>query len=104
MLADYRKNSTALTIWARPLSRQLDAGSVGPWIRTMAGAPGFEPGNGGSKVRCLTTWRRPNGSRAAPSIGALFLGLAYERSGCGLFRNLDPSLADGARHGLQLRV
>jgi len=32
MLADYRKNSTALTIWARPLSRQLDAGSVGPWI------------------------------------------------------------------------
>src|SRR2546430_740290 len=25
----------------------------------MAGAPGFEPGNGGSKVRCLTTWRRP---------------------------------------------
>ena len=26
----------------------------------MAGAPGFEPGNGGTKNRCLTTWRRPN--------------------------------------------
>ena len=25
----------------------------------MAGAPGFEPGNGGTKNRCLTTWRRP---------------------------------------------
>jgi len=32
MLADYRKNSTALTVWAGPLSRRLDAGSVGPWI------------------------------------------------------------------------
>ncbi len=26
----------------------------------LAGAPGFEPGNGGTKNRCLTTWRRPN--------------------------------------------
>src|SRR5690349_16048485 len=26
----------------------------------MAGAPGFEPGNGGIKIRCLTTWLRPN--------------------------------------------
>jgi hypothetical protein len=26
----------------------------------MAGAPGFEPGNGGTKNRCLTTWLRPN--------------------------------------------
>gem|GEM_PF-1967308 len=25
-----------------------------------AGAAGFEPTNGGSKVRCLATWRRPN--------------------------------------------
>src|SRR3954454_5877962 len=25
----------------------------------LAGAPGFEPGNGGTKNRCLTTWRRP---------------------------------------------
>src|SRR5271166_987236 len=26
----------------------------------MAGAPGLEPGNGGIKIRCLTTWLRPN--------------------------------------------
>src|SRR5262245_31684896 len=25
----------------------------------VAGAPGFEPGNGGTKTRCLTTWLRP---------------------------------------------
>ena len=25
----------------------------------FAGAPGFEPGNGGIKIRCLTTWLRP---------------------------------------------
>lgn len=28
----------------------------------MAGATGFEPANGGTKSRCLTTWRRPNGT------------------------------------------
>ena len=27
----------------------------------LAGALGFEPRNGGTKNRCLTTWRRPNG-------------------------------------------
>ncbi len=26
----------------------------------MAGAPGFEPGNAGTKNRCLTAWLRPN--------------------------------------------
>lgn len=25
----------------------------------MAGAPGFEPGNDGTKNRCLTAWLRP---------------------------------------------
>jgi hypothetical protein len=29
--------------------------------RRVAGAPGFEPGNGGIKIRCLTTWLRPIG-------------------------------------------
>lgn len=28
----------------------------------MAGAPGFEPGNAGTKNRCLTAWLRPNKS------------------------------------------
>ncbi len=26
----------------------------------LAGAEGFEPSNAGIKIRCLTTWRRPN--------------------------------------------
>ncbi len=29
----------------------------------LAGAPGFEPGNAGIKIRCLTTWLRPNDLR-----------------------------------------
>lgn len=36
----------------------------------MAGAPGFEPGNVGTKNRCLTTWRRPN-CRQSRLCGAL---------------------------------
>src|SRR5260370_27831967 len=40
--------------------------SVGTGRLCLAGAPGFEPGNGGFKVRCLTAWRRPTrGGRAA---------------------------------------
>ena len=30
----------------------------------MAGAGGFEPPNGGIKIRCLTTWLRPNDHQA----------------------------------------
>ncbi len=30
------------------------------YCQLNAGAAGFEPTNGGSKVRCLATWRRPN--------------------------------------------
>lgn len=26
----------------------------------LAGVPGFEPGNDGTKNRCLTTWLHPN--------------------------------------------
>jgi hypothetical protein len=29
-------------------------------VNQLAGAPGLEPGNGGIKIRCLTTWLRPN--------------------------------------------
>ena len=35
----------------------------------LAGAPGFEPGNGGIKIRCLTTWLRPNTSFAWLKFG-----------------------------------
>jgi hypothetical protein len=29
-------------------------------LEKLAGAPGFEPGNAGIKIRCLTSWLRPN--------------------------------------------
>jgi hypothetical protein len=29
-------------------------------LKSLAGAPGIEPGNGGIKIRCLTAWLRPN--------------------------------------------
>jgi hypothetical protein len=35
----------------------------------LAGAPGFEPGNAGIKIRCLTTWLRPKPA-SAPRIAA----------------------------------
>jgi hypothetical protein len=35
----------------------------------LAGAPGFEPGDGGIKIRCLTTWLRPNAQCAADHTG-----------------------------------
>ncbi len=54
----------------------------------MAGAPGFEPGNGDTKNRCLTTWPRPNnisgtspaeqGNNASPSqLQRLLCALLY---------------------------
>ena len=43
--------------------RHRNRSSTGPpsltYARTLAGAPGFEPGYDGIKIRCLTTWRRP---------------------------------------------
>jgi hypothetical protein len=37
-----------------------DGGGDGDLARAaLAGAPGFEPGNGGIKIPCLTTWLRP---------------------------------------------
>ncbi len=37
----------------------------------LAGALGFEPRNGGTKNRCLTTWRRPS-SGAGDSLASLW--------------------------------
>ncbi len=50
-----------------PVDNVLRQASGISWDRTMAGAVGFEPTYGGSKVRCLTTWRRPNGS-GSPTV------------------------------------
>src|SRR5690554_5460155 len=44
----------------RPSPWQGDALPAELCPHIMAGAPGFEPGNDGVKVRCLTAWLRPN--------------------------------------------
>ncbi len=36
----------------------------------VAGAGGFEPPDGGIKIRCLTTWRRPKTWKSAPRSAA----------------------------------
>lgn len=41
-----------------PLEKAINRWVVA--LRTDAGAVGFEPTNGGSKNRCLTTWRHPS--------------------------------------------
>jgi hypothetical protein len=35
-------------------------GEVSEFHECLAGAGGFEPPDGGIKIRCLTTWLRPN--------------------------------------------
>src|SRR6516162_8554191 len=36
-------------------------------LKSLAGAGGFEPPNGGIKIRCLTTWLRPTELAFAPA-------------------------------------
>ena len=62
-----RRSSADARAWQRhdqdPVARRPHrAGRPRRGVLRMAGAPGFEPGNGGTKNRCLTTWRRPNGA------------------------------------------
>ncbi len=72
----------ALTTGLKPASNYIDLSRVsgkagageGPWLLPdsevtasgvrfgVAGEEGLEPSNGGSKVRCLTTWRLPSGT------------------------------------------
>src|SRR5690606_34568309 len=46
----------------------------------MAGAPGFEPGNGGTKNRCLTAWLRPNKSNRSNRLGGLITASTSKRN------------------------
>src|SRR5262245_46389346 len=41
------------------VSRRRHGQSLTCAVLEMAGAPGFEPGNGGIKILCLTAWLRP---------------------------------------------
>ena len=57
-------------------------------VCVLAGAPGFEPGDGGIKIRCLTTWLRPTvpgrrTPRARRTIsGEVRVGKTVIRSAC----------------------
>ena len=46
----------------------------------MAGAGGFEPPNDGIKIRCLTTWRRPNTLREHEPAHTLEAGRKIART------------------------
>src|SRR3569833_3010331 len=41
--------------------------------------PGFEPGNGGIKIRCLTTWLHPTRARGKPTEVASVAGTIVSR-------------------------
>jgi hypothetical protein len=48
-------------------------------LNALAGAGGFEPPDGGIKIRCLTTWLRPNASQGSNGLGGK---RADNSSGC----------------------
>ncbi len=63
---------SAVQIRSRRICRTLRSHPVAPLnyrpLRghfILAGAPGFEPGNAGIKIRCLTAWRRPSNFSAS---------------------------------------
>jgi hypothetical protein len=43
------------------MERRAGSGYFLMLLRNLAGAGGFEPPNGGIKIRCLATWLRPTG-------------------------------------------
>ena len=47
--------------------QSLNVGRAGDYF-SLAGAQGFEPRNGGTKNRCLTTWRRPSSGRGGELV------------------------------------
>ena len=55
----------------RPRNAGLCAGhdEVSDFRECVAGAGGFEPPDGGIKIRCLTTWLRPNASQGSNGLG-----------------------------------
>ena len=47
--------------------------------RKMAGAGGFEPPDAGTKIRCLTTWRRPK--KAVRATDETLIPRTFSRNG-----------------------
>src|SRR5690242_10207603 len=70
----------------------------------LAGAPGFEPGNGGIKIRCLTTWLRPTrtGATLTRAAGARNDARRASRARCGKrprrLRIPSPLAGEGGTH------
>ncbi len=64
----------------------LGLAATGRTGRDVAGAGGFEPPHGGIKIRCLTTWLRPNSPAGAMHLRAdahnTGVRLAVQRHGC----------------------
>ncbi len=56
-ISAYPQKNAELRARRDPLNRPLDTRRKS--LSGLAGAPGFEPGDGGIKIRCLTTWLRP---------------------------------------------
>ena len=73
LVSSHRQGSPAQTARAAPNTTR---GSR----REEAGAPGFEPGNDGTKTRCLATWLRPTAPAQDPSLRG---GEVYEAAMAG---------------------
>jgi hypothetical protein len=86
----YRRTGAAGGLRQR-VSREFSAG--------LAGAPGFEPGNGGIKIRCLTSWRRPNAPEIQPGTGRSSSGL---RAALQPLRQEKLCATPAARHEVEL--
>jgi hypothetical protein len=66
---DWGANPELVMLWEPDASRAQQislngrtylTGATAKRLKSLAGAGGFEPPHGGIKIRCLTTWLRPN--------------------------------------------
>ena len=73
----------------------------------LAGAPGFEPGDGGIKIRCLTTWLRPSSVGKAPVLAAAFVHrnvYVWDPARCSRPYRPPPAMEGNAENHAQLTV
>ena len=68
----------------------------------VAGAPGFEPGDGGTKNRCLTAWLRPNGRR--DGVPVYNRGQAPKQPSRHGSRSANPRGVDALSYEKRLRI
>ncbi len=64
-----KSNAFVLTAHRRKFVEHAEFHSGSSVLSRLAGAGGFEPPHGGIKIRCLTTWLRPNRARCGKIIG-----------------------------------